>query len=390
MKLFNKIVAIALAGAVSVIGFAGCSSSGSENRMAQIEESGKLVMYTNAVFPPYEFLGTGDEIIGIDVEIGRAIADELGVELEVVNSDFDGVISAIESGKGDVGISGITITEERAEQVDFSVPYLDAAQALIVPAGSEISTVEELASKRVGAQTGSTGYLYLEDQNSSGLLSRQPCSLQAYEAPTDAMLALKEGKLDAVVVDTVVAQQLINGDANYTTVTLQTADGTVVEESNGVVVAKGNEDLLEVIDGVITDMNESGEMDQLLSDYTAIANGTLSYEDYAAQKGIPSEVSISAETSMSDEEVDALMDQWLADEISLSDEELDILLDQWLAIDTETSTSDESSESSSDTSDEELDAETSALIDEIFADSEVSDALDQAVDEALNEIFATE
>lgn len=387
MKLFSKIMAITLAGAISVIGFSGCSSSGSENRMKQIEDSGTLTMYTNAVFPPYEFLGTGDEIIGIDVEIGQAIADELGVELEVVNSDFDGVISAIESGKGDVGIAGITITEERAQQVDFSVPYLNATQSLIVPAGSEINTVEELASKNVGAQTGTTGYLSLEDQNLNGLLTRQPCNLQAYEAPTDAMLALKEGKLDAVVVDTVVAQQLINGDANYTTVTLQTADGTVVEEANGVVVAKGNEDLLEVVDSVITEMNESGEMDQLLSDYTAIANGTLSYEDYAAEKGLSSDVSISAETSMSDEEVNELMDQWLADEISLSDEELDVLLDQWLAIDTETSTEDESS---TDTSDEELDAETSALMDELFADSEISDALDQAIDEAFNEIFATE
>lgn len=381
MKLFSKIMAITLAGAISVIGFSGCSSSGSENRMKQIEDSGTLTMYTNAVFPPYEFLGTGDEIIGIDVEIGQAIADELGVELEVVNSDFDGVISAIESGKGDVGIAGITITEERAQQVDFSVPYLNATQSLIVPAGSEISTVEELASKNVGAQTGSTGYLSLEDQNLNGLLTRQPCNLQAYEAPTDAMLALKEGKLDAVVVDTVVAQQLINGDANYTTVTLQTADGTVVEESNGVVVAKGNEDLLEVVDGVITEMNESGEMDQLLSDYTAIANGTLSYEDYAAEKGL------SSETSISDEEVDALMDQWLSGETSLSDEELDVLLDQWLATDTETSTEDGTS---TDTSDEELDAETSALMDELFADPEISDALDQAIDEAFNEIFATE
>lgn len=381
MKLFSKIMAITLAGTISAIGFAGCSSSGSENRMKQIEESGTLTMYTNAVFPPYEFLGTGDQIIGIDVEIGQAIADELGVELEVVNSDFDGVISAIESGKGDVGISGITITDERAAQVDFSVPYLDATQSLIVPTGSEISTVEELASKRVGAQTGSTGYLYLEDQNLNGLLTRQPCDLQAYEVPTDAMLALKEGKLDAVVVDTVVAQQLINGDANYTTATLQTADGTVVEESNGVVVAKGNEDLLEVIDSVITEMNESGEMEQLLSDYTAIANGTLSYEDYAAQKGL------SSEASRSDEEVDALMDQWLSGETSLSDEELDVLLDQWLATDSETSTEDGSS---TDTSDEELDAETSALMDELFADPEISDALDQAIDEAMNEILATE
>jgi len=385
MKLFNKVMAIALAGAISVIGLAGCSNSG--NRMKQIEKSGTLVMYTNAVFPPYEFLGTGDEIIGIDVEIGQSIADELGVELEVVNSDFDGVISAIESGKGDVGISGIAITDERAEQVDFSVPYLETEQSLIVPVGSEISTVEELASKNVGAQTGTTGYLYLEDQNSNGLLSRQPCNLQAYEAPTDAMLALQEGKLDAVVVDTAVAQQLINGNANYTTVALQTEDGTIVKESNGVVVAKGNEDLLEVINSVITEMDESGEIDQLLSDYTAIANGTLNYEDYAAEKGLSSDVSISAETSMSDEEVNELMDQWLADEISLSDEELDILLDQWLAIDTETLIEDESS---SDVSDEELDAETSALVDEILSDPEMSDALDQAIDEAFNEIFAAE
>ena len=268
MKLFRKLAAISLAVVMVVLTFSGCSSS--QNKMQQIRESGKLVMYTNAAFPPYEFLGENGEITGVDVEIGKAIAEELGVTLEVNNANFDGIVSAIASGKGDVGIAGITITDERSQRVDFSEPYIESVQYLILSQDSEIQVLEDLASKTVGAQTGTTGYLYLDDQNRDGLMTDQPCNLLAYQTPTDAMVALSEGKLDAVVVDQLVAEQLAKSQPNFIAIPLITASGEQVKEECGVAVAKGNEDLLAVINQVIEQMKSDGSIDQYFVEYSEL------------------------------------------------------------------------------------------------------------------------
>ncbi len=268
MRLFRKMAAISLAVVMVVLTCSGCSSS--QNKMQQIQESGKLVMYTNAAFPPYEFLGANGEITGVDVEIGRAIADELGVTLEVNNANFDGIVSAIASGKGDVGIAGITITDERSQRVDFSEPYIESVQYVILPQGSDIQVLEDLSAKTVGAQTGTTGYLYLDDQNRSGLMTEQPCNLLAYQTPTDAMVALSEGKLDAVVVDQLVAEQLAKSQPNFTAIPLITASGEQVKEECGVAVAKGNEDLLAVINQVIEQMKSDGSIDQYFVEYSEL------------------------------------------------------------------------------------------------------------------------
>lgn len=268
MRLFRKMAAISLAVVMVVLTCSGCSSS--QNKMQQIQESGKLVMYTNAAFPPYEFLGANGEITGVDVEIGRAIADELGVTLEVNNANFDGIVSAIASGKGDVGIAGITITDERSQRVDFSEPYIESVQYVILPQGSDIQVLEDLSAKTVGAQTGTTGYLYLDDQNRSGLMTEQPCNLLAYQTPTDAMVALSEGKLDAVVVDQLVAEQLAKSQPNFTAIPLITASGEQVKEECGVAVAKGNEDLLAVINQVIEQMKSDGSIDQYFLEYSEL------------------------------------------------------------------------------------------------------------------------
>lgn len=266
MKLFRKIVAVGLSAAILALSCCGCSST--QNKMESISESGKLIMYTNAAFPPFEFLGANGEIAGVDVEIGKAIADELGVTLEVNNANFDGIISAIATGKGDIGLAGITITEERAQRVDFSEPYLESVQYLIVPQNSSIQVLEDLASKTVGAQTGTTGYLYLDDQNLSGLLTETPCNLLAYQTPTDAMVALAEGKLDAVVVDQLVAEQLAKSRDGFVAIPLVTADGEQVKEECGVAVAKGNEDLLAVINSVIEQLKADGSIDRWFVEYS--------------------------------------------------------------------------------------------------------------------------
>lgn len=283
MKLFNKITAITLAGAVSVIGFAGCGNKGSENQLAEIKDSGQLIMYANLPFPPYEFQTLEGEIVGVDVEIGQAIAEELGVELKIVPATFNEIIPAVESGKCDVGISAISITDERAEQVDFSVPYYNTSISLITLTGSDINSIEDLASKAVGAQINTTAYSLIQNHNTTGLLAQNPCKLHPYEDATDLMLELEAGAhLDAVVVDSNIAQHFdeIDTDNKYTVTNIQTEDGKEIQESNGVAVAKGNEDLLEVVNSVITEMIESGEIERLFNEYIENANEILTTETF--------------------------------------------------------------------------------------------------------------
>lgn len=272
MKLFKKVVALGLCLLMPIMAFSGCGSN--KNLLESIKNSGKLTVYTNAPFPPYEFLGKNGEIVGVDIEIGQAIADELGVTLDVHNADFDGLVSAVASGKGDIAIAGITVTDERSQRVDFSESYFKGAQSLVVPENSDIHTLEDLASKSAGAQTGSTGYLYVEDENNGGILNDNPCNLRAYQTPTDAMMALREGKLDAVVVDELVADQLASSQPGMKSIPLVKADGTRAEESYAIATAKGNEDLLIIINQVIEKMKSEGLINQYFTKYSNMISET--------------------------------------------------------------------------------------------------------------------
>ncbi len=283
MKLFSKIMAIALAGAISIIGFSGCKSNDSENKLEEIKESGELVVYTNLPFPPYEFQTQEGEIVGVDVEIGQAIAEELGVELKIVPTTFGKIIPDVESGKCDVGIASIAITDERSEIVDFSVPYSSTSISLITLNGSDINSVEDLADKSVAAQIDTTAYSFVQKQNTTGVLAQSPCKLHPFEDATDLMLELESGShMDAVVVDSTIAQHFDDIDTNnkYSVTKLKTDDGVEINESNAVAVAKGNEDLLEVINGVINEMTESGEIDRLINEYIELSNEMLTTETF--------------------------------------------------------------------------------------------------------------
>lgn len=267
MKAFWKLLAMMLTIVIILVGFSGCSTN-TQNLLEEIQESGSLIMYTNATFPPYEFLEENNEIVGVDVEIGRAIANQLNVSLEVNDANFDELIDAIVDGKGDIAIAAIGITEERAERVDFSEPYVQSVQYLVIPNDSDIQVVEDLGGKTVGAQAGTMGYRYLEDQNNSGLLKGHACKLNPYQTPTDMMTALNEGKLDAVVVDELVAQQLVDSQVGFQAMALYTADGRRAEEAYAVVIPKGNDNLMGEINQVIEQMKAGGLINQYIAEYS--------------------------------------------------------------------------------------------------------------------------
>lgn len=225
-------------------------------------QGGELVMSTNAEFPPYEF-HSGDKIVGIDIEIAQAVADKMGKTLSIEDMNFDSVIAAVTSGKSDMGVSGITITDDRLLSVDFSEPYFTASQLVIVKAGTEeefkdLKKPEEveakLEGKRIGVQLGTTGDI--------GATKIKDATVERYNKGFEAVQALIQDKVDAVVIDDQVARAL----------TADTADVVVIEtpftsENYGIAVAKGNEEVLNAANEAIKELKDSGKLDEIFAKY---------------------------------------------------------------------------------------------------------------------------
>ena len=168
-----------------------------------------LTMGTNAEFPPYEFY-EGDTVVGIDAEIAAAIADKLGRRLVIEDMAFDSIITAVTSGKIDMGMAGMTVTEERQQSVDFSTSYATGVQVVIVAEGSEITSVDDLfeGGWRIGVQQGTTGDLYATwDLEDAGL-----ATVQRYNKGADAVQALVTGKVDCVIIDNEPAKAFVEAN----------------------------------------------------------------------------------------------------------------------------------------------------------------------------------
>ena len=166
-------------------------------------EAGKLIMATNAFFQPYEY-HEGDNIVGIDPEIAKAVADKLGLELVIEDVEFDSIIAGVQAGKYDIGCAGMTVTEDRLKSVNFSTPYATGVQSVIVVEGSEITDVDKLldGNYKVGVQTGTTGDIYMTDDIGEERVER-------FAKGNDAIIALQSGKIDAVVIDNEPAKAFV-------------------------------------------------------------------------------------------------------------------------------------------------------------------------------------
>ena len=166
-------------------------------------EEGKLIMATNAFFPPYEYY-EGDNIVGIDAEIAKAVADKLGLELVIEDVEFDSIIAGVQAGKYDIGCAGMTVTEDRLKSVNFSTPYSTGIQAIIVMEDSEITDLDKLleGNYKVGVQSGTTGDIYMTDDIGEDRIER-------FAKGNDAVIALKSGKIDAVVIDNEPAKAFV-------------------------------------------------------------------------------------------------------------------------------------------------------------------------------------
>ena len=231
------------------------SAEAAETEAAKEAAGGKLVMATNAEFPPYEY-HDGDAIVGIDAEIAKAIADELGMELEIEDIAFDSIIPEIVSGKADMGLAGMTVTEDRMQSVDFSDTYAKASQKIIVTEDSEIASPDDLKGVIVGVQLGTTGDIYVSDLEADGT------TVERYSKGFEAVQALSQGKIDAVVIDGEPAKTFV-----AETEGLKILEESFTDEEYAIAVKKGNTELLEKINGALKTLKYNGTLDEIVAKY---------------------------------------------------------------------------------------------------------------------------
>ncbi len=250
----KKLISMLLISAC-IFSMAACGSSKDEGEKeeAKGEEKKTLVMATNAEFPPYEF-HEGDDIVGIDAEMAAAVAGELGMDFKIEDMAFDSIIPAVDSGKADIGVAGMTVTESRLKNVNFSDTYAKATQVVIVKEGSAIAGPDDLTGKKVGVQLGTTGDIYASDIKDA--------EVEQYNKGFEAVQALTQEKIDAVVIDGEPAKEFVK-DAEG----LKILDEAFTEEEYAIAIAKDNEDLLEKVNGALKSLKESGKLDEIVAKY---------------------------------------------------------------------------------------------------------------------------
>ncbi len=252
----KKYLALLLA-AIMALSLAACASTSKTEETA----SAKLTMATEATFPPYEYYD-GDAIVGIDVEVAQAIAEKLGMELEVTDIAFDSIIPGIQTGKYDMGMAGMTVTDERKEQVNFSDSYATGVQVVIVKDDSPITSVDDLfadgASTVVGTQAGTTGFIYAtSDIEDVGL-----GTVKSFGKTTDAVEALKNGQVDCVILDNEPAKALVAANEG-----LHILDTEYAGEDYAIAIAKENTELLEKVNKALSELTADGTLQSIVDKY---------------------------------------------------------------------------------------------------------------------------
>ncbi|GFI35899.1 arginine-binding extracellular protein ArtP [Lachnospiraceae bacterium] len=252
MMKFKKIVSVFLV-AACVLAVTACGSK-KENGDGEAKKDGdKLVMATNAEFPPYEYR-EGDDIVGIDADMAAAVAEELGMELEIEDMAFDSIIPAVQSGKADIGVAGMTVDPDRLENVNFSDTYAEASQVIIVKEDSEIAGPDDLEGKTIGVQLGTTGDIYASDIKDA--------TVEQYNKGFEAVQALTQGKIDAVVIDGEPAKEFVKEAEG-----LKILDEPLTEEEYAIAIAKDNEELLKKVNEALSSLKESGKLDEIVGKY---------------------------------------------------------------------------------------------------------------------------
>ncbi len=223
-----------------------------------VERSGTLIVATNAEFPPYEYRGANNSIVGIDMDIMQAVCDEIGMDLQVEDMKFEGILAAVQNGKADVGAAGITVTEDRKTSVDFSNPYTTSKQVIMVYRDNVVESIEKLDGKTIGVIAGSAGSLAADEKlNESG--NTEKIEFYTFDK---ALKYLTQYKIDAVVADEVFIKEALER-----TTSLVAFDDAVSEASYSFSVKKGNKDILSKVNGALDKLKENGTLEKILGNY---------------------------------------------------------------------------------------------------------------------------
>lgn len=264
----KKIVALLIVAAMAV-SMAACggkkddagSAAGTASAAEESKEAtgGTLIMATNATFPPYEYV-EGDKIVGIDAEIAEAIAKDLGMELQIDDMEFDSIIAAVQSGKADMGVAGMTVNEDRLKNVNFSDSYATGVQVVIVKEDSDIKSVDDMTGKLIGVQQGTTGHIYCSDTPENGGFGEE--NVVAYPNGANAVEALKGGKVDCVVIDNEPAKAFVAANEG-----LKILDTEYVTENYAIAIAKDNEELLNKVNDSLAKLKADGTLQSIIDKY---------------------------------------------------------------------------------------------------------------------------
>ncbi len=253
----KKLIALVLAlvMALSLVACASSGSGGNANTSGVVTiEKGKLIMATNAEFPPYEMTTDDGGYEGIDVEIAQKIAEKLGLELEILDMAFDAALLAVNEGKSDIVMSGVSVTEDRKLVMEFTNSYTTAVQKVIIKEGSDV-TLDNLGEKMIGAQRGTTGYIYASDDYGED-------HVNAYETGATAVQALMNGQIDCVIIDSAPAAEYVKANPGLTLI-----DGDWVTEEYAIGCDKGNTQLVDAINKCLAEMVADGTIDAINSKY---------------------------------------------------------------------------------------------------------------------------
>lgn len=260
----KKIIALVSAVIMIVCVLASCGAK---------EDSKTLVMATNAAFPPYEYV-EGNKIVGIDAEVAELIAEKLGMTLKIEDTEFGSIINGVQSGKYDMGMAGMTVTPERLEDVNFSETYAHGVQVVIVKEDCEYASYEDFYTGfddegnptgvkdgiKIGVQQDTTGDIYASDTPENWGFNGD--NVVRYKTGADAVQALLTDKVTCVIIDNEPAKEFVKANEG-----LKIMDATYADEDYAICVAKGNDELLDKINGALKELKESGKLDEIVEKY---------------------------------------------------------------------------------------------------------------------------
>ena len=240
----KKIKILLLLTVITTLLFTGCGKNENE-----------LVMVTEAGFAPYEYYKDG-KVVGVDIDIANEIAKELGKKLVIKDIAFDSIINELKSGKADFAAAGLSITEDRKKQVDFTVEYTTSNQVVVVKKDSSLNDITQLDGKRIAVQLGTVGDSYVTENYKNSEINRQKKFLVAAEA-------VKNNKADCIVMDQIPAQQLVSQNPE-----LKILDGILFKDSYGMAVKKGNTELLDAMNTVLQRLIDEEKIEEYIIEYS--------------------------------------------------------------------------------------------------------------------------